>query len=67
MNFVEFKSRILKYAKQCDVSIKKIYHDDEKGLNVAILNGLKITGNSYSEKVTIFGQNGRKFIAYLPA
>ena len=62
MSFLEFKSSVLRYAGKSGVSVLKIFHDEEKGLNVAILPGLKITGNSSSRKVTIHGANGRKFM-----
>lgn len=63
MSFLEFRRFVLKYGKDANVSVRKISHDEEKGLHTAFVGNLKITGNSDSRKVTIYAPNKRCFMA----
>ena len=52
MDYKTFEKKIRKISQENDVEAK-IWHDDEKGIHRAKLsNGMRVTGNSYSNKLT---------------
>lgn len=62
MKFEDFKKEIhSRMAVSHSTGIPKFFIDDDKGIFVCIVDGIKFTANSISRKITAV-YNGRKFM-----
>lgn len=54
MSFESFKASINALIRRKKLNIKpSFYYDEDKGLYCAIVDGVKIVGNSLSKKITV--------------
>ena len=63
MNYQYFASRMRELARSSNATIKALFHDDEKGIHVALIGDYKFTGNSSSKMITVIDRHGAKRMA----